>query len=323
MSHLTRLKMLGVKYLIIVSEHSKTLLSGAPGIRRVADFGDWSILELSEEPKVVEIPKWRPDLVFGAVDFKRRYRTEQDFVALAEQQFFTNSLDVILVRAPAGDLESLAADPNLFDFGSLIVMDYRCSECDAAFVILHAFAQKRPLLLLSDGSQLFFRLRSALSDLPQAKIIYRSQRLPREAIGANFGPTESYAHSENRSLWLEIKSILDETKEPLSEPRLAIGQEVLNPNLVHFSLVNGRGERIPVLIKQTFNPNWKCEGCTGVYAATAMLTLAFSEKSFNLRYARGLAGDCGIAVSFATMLLLILWWGRSIFRDLHRSRESF
>ncbi|MBI3653598.1 MAG: hypothetical protein HY231_21415 [Acidobacteria bacterium] len=300
--HLERARLVGVRYVVIVSPNVKIRLAREPGVKVVFDSqGGWSIFEIASEsiPQVRPL-KYRPALVVSNFSLKLRQRNEYDFVRLAEEQFAEAWFDVALVRSTERKIDRLQ---ELNDFGALILDVYAYDDENVAFERLREFAQYRPLLLLSSDATLFHRIKAAIADFPFATVIERVEEGSSEWLEAN-SPSFHYASSSVRKTWQAIRYELERQKIAIDPTAISIASQS-NQNRISINLAAPTSVgKIPVLIETTYHPNWRREDGEVIYATTPFFMLTFVGETTSLIYERRASER--IALNISALMFLIL-----------------
>ena len=296
--HLSRARLVGVKYLVIFTPQIKDHLSKEAEIEARHDFGAWTVFALRGEPAPrVRILAFRPALVVSKFSLKQRRSDESDFIRWAEEQFADGWFDVPLARSPETKIDRLQ---ELDQFGALILDTYDCADENLAFERLQSFAQQRALILLSSDSALFQRLRSAITKFPMAEIIERIPDAGGEWLGDN-GPRR-YGANNIRQEWLAIRRILERRKVS-TDTAVSLDGEInqkiirLKPNAIT------SGGSIPALINTTYHQNWRRDDGGAIYSASPFFILTFIRQPTQLIYARNWFDRAGLIVSVSVFVI--------------------
>lgn len=314
--HLERARFVGVRYLVMTTPVMKNRLANETIVEARHHLGAWSVFDIGgggdhqEEQVTPARPlAYRPALVIGDFSFKMRRREEYDFVRFAEEQFNGNWFDVLLARSLEPQIDRLSS---LEDFGAVIVDTYKYDDEVRAFELLRDYAQRRKLILLTSDSPLFHRIRSSISQFPQAHIIDRP-------LGAASGewleanrPTFNYGTSAVRRVWREIQQTLDQSKVAVdSEGEIPVKSEKMPLAITIIpGSSTGPSERVPVLISTTYHPNWQRTDGEAIYPATPFFMLTFVREPVQLVFARRPLDWAGFVASAVTLFLLcgyMLW----------------
>jgi hypothetical protein len=277
--HLKRLQFIGVRYVVIGTPQMKERLSREPDIAARNDIGDWTIFEVRQPIAApVRALQYRPALLVSDFTVKMRRRNQYDFIRLTEEQFNDAWFDVLLVRSSEQKIDLL---PQLDQFGALVLDTYDYQDETKAFLQLKAFAQTRPLILLSSDAPLFHRIRSNISEFSRAVVIERAQEDPGDWI-ATHEPSEHYNSSSIRHTWTAIRATLDREKMPVSP--VEIISETKNNS---FRITPGASSGItPVLIAYTFHPKWARADNKPLYAATPFFMVGFFDQTSQINFQR-------------------------------------
>jgi hypothetical protein len=298
-----RAQFLGVRYLVIRTPAMKERVSKEITAAIRHDIGWWTVFELpgSPAPKIQALP-YRPALVLSSFTVKARRRNEMSFIRLAEEQFADNWFEVLLARSPESRIDRLA---DLDKFGALVIDAYDYTDEAAAFGQLRKFAQDRILICLTADNALFRRIQSARAEFPRLEIIDRQPEEPGETVEA-LKPTYHYNSSSTRQQWKKIRGVLERNKIPTNAaPSDITGQ--IEKNLIKLVPNSTRNSSsTPVLIANTFHPNWQRSDGNQVYAATPFYMLTFIEQSASIAYGGRWFDKVGLWTSAASLLLLCL-----------------
>jgi hypothetical protein len=313
--HIERARTLGVKYLVIRTPLMKERIGKEAGIEAKHDFGWWSVFELKDEAAPhVQILPYRPALVVSNFTLKSRRQNELSFIRLVEEQFAEDWLDVRLVRSNENVIDRIQ---NSERFGALIVVTYDYDDENAAFERLRDFAQKRQLILMTGGSQLFQRIQEARGEFPMLEIIERQTEEPGESLEA-IRPIHHYGSSAIRQQWKAIRSALERSKIPTESASIQIKVES-SQNTIGLRLDQAMsvGE-LPVLINTTYHPNWQRDDGDNIYAVAPFNMVAFVTRSVNLNYGRRALDSAGLWVSAGAIILLCLFIAPSVAKIILR-----
>jgi len=304
-----RAQFLGVKYLVIRTPAMKERVSKEITSAIRHDIGWWAVFELSGTPvPKIQVLSYRPALVLSSFTLKARRRDEISFIRLVEEQFADNWFDVLLVHSPELKLDRLK---DLEDFGALIIDAYDYADENAAFERLRKFAQDRALICLSSDDALFRRIQSGRSEFPLLEIIDR----PSDGIGEtieSLKPAYHYNQSSIRQQWKKIHSALDRNKLPINVAPSSVTGEIEQNNIKLTASPNQQSSPTPVLIANTFHPNWQRTDGKSIYAATPFYMLTFVDQSVIITYGRRWFDTIALWISAGSFLLLCLFtaWHR-------------
>jgi hypothetical protein len=313
--HITRARILGVKYLVIRTPVMKERIGKESLIANKYDFGWWSIFELKETPAPhVQVLPYKPALVVSTFTLKSRRQNELSFIRLAEEQFADNWFDVLLVRSPESTIDRIH---NLEKFGALILDTYDYDDENAAFERLRNFARTSQLILLSNGNSLFQRIQAARGEFPMLEIIERQDEEPGETLEA-VRPTHHYDSSAIRGQWKVIRGTLEKGKIPAASTQVSVGSERGKNSIQLQSDHTAQSGDVPILINTTFHPNWHRNDGNAIYAATPFNMLTFVSQPVTLNYERRRVDRAGLWVSLATLVLLCLFTGWQYHRQSNK-----
>ncbi|HEY0761030.1 MAG TPA: hypothetical protein VGD61_01530 [Pyrinomonadaceae bacterium] len=299
--HLQRLRFIGVRYIIIGSPQMKQRLQPEPDIVAAHDIDEWTIFELRDPVTALVRPlAYRPALFVGDFTVKMRRKNQYDFMRLAEEEFNDAWFDVLLVRSSERRIDVL---PRLDQFGALILDSYDYKEQDKAFFQLKDFAQTRALILLSSESPLFKRIKSTINEFPHATVIERTPDDSSAWIAAQ-QPSEHYNGSFIRNRWKAIREVLDREKVPVVSG--AINSQAAEDQL--YVAPETATEPIPVLIAQTFHPDWVRDDNQTLYASTPFFTVGFFDRATHIQFRRTKYERWALWCSVGALALLVVFF---------------
>jgi len=300
--HLARLRLVGVKYLVIFSPPIKKQLAHEQSVRAAHESGGWTVFELQDGPlpRVRALP-FKPALVVTKMSFKLRRRDEYNFARLVEEQLADNWFDVLLVRSPESRIDRLE---DLDQFGALILDMYECADENLAYTKLRDFASHRLLILLSSDEELFHRLQAGIKDFPLAEIVEREPETSRIWLEA-ISPSGYYQSSSIRKAWQIIRRRLDRGKMETGMAATAVNGEVEQNAIRIDPAISQPGDSVPALVETTFSPNWKREDGKAIYAATPFFMVTFTNERVRLIYGRRWLDWVGVVVSAGALLFSI------------------
>ena len=294
--HLKRLQFVGVRYLIIGTTEMKQRLSEEADVVARHDVGDWSIFELRQAASAVRALEYRPALLVSDFTVKMRRRNQYDFMRLAEEEFHDAWFDVLLVRSPERRIDLL---PQLDQVGALVLDTYDYQDETSALAQLKTFAKSRPLILLSSDAPFFTRIKS---EVPQAIVVDRPNEDPGDWVDAQ-EPSEHYDSSSIRSTWKAIRAALDRGKVPVApiavQSQIGDGRLQITPDVAS-------GEKVPVLIAQTFHPKWVRADYQPLYAATPFFTLGFFDHATSISFERTQYDVLALCFSAGALMVLVV-----------------
>ena len=316
-THVERVRLLGVRYLVIHSIEMKEQLAQTEGVGARHDFGPWSVFELEVEPAPVARPlPYLPALVISDFSFKERHAAQYDFVRLSEEQFADGWFDVLLTLGQEKRIDRLQG---LDQFGALILDTYEYVDGNKAFALLRNFAQRRPLILLESDSQVFKQIRGSLDQFPKAHIIGRKTGVEPRRTDATAFATDPTSLAIRKD-WQQIRTILDADKVPVPNSSSTNFAVELSPERISIEpseLLSAVS--VPVLINVTYHPNWRrTDGMREIYAATPFLMMTFLNEPTSLVYARRGLESLALAASGLTLIGLVGYVALGYRRRLRR-----
>lgn len=319
--HFERARLLGVKYVVTRTPAMREKLAGEEASSFIAarhEFGWWSVIELKGEPAPrAQALAYRPALVVSPLTLKLRRSNEWSFTRLAEEQFADGWFDVLLACSNEKKIDRLRG---LEQFGALVIDDYAYDDEGRAFEVLKRFAQERQVILLSDDSALFGRVRSSRSEFPKLTIVERpatDRGEPMEALQ----PTRHYQDNPVRRAWGAVRDALDQSKVAVAEAGVVASETT--PNKIILRANGAAADALtPVLLSNTYHPNWRRADGEMTYAATPFHTLTFAGGPVTLSYGRAPYETAAAWFSVAVLALLLLWLVWTLTRGRRASRGS-
>ena len=206
---------------------------------------------------------------------------------------------------------------DLEKFGALLIDAYDYADESAAFERLRKFAEDHALICLSADNTLFGRIQKARADLHLLEIIDRQPEESGETIEA-LRPTYHYNSSSIRQQWERIRASLERNKIPTNAAPSDVTGEINQHGIKLVSNSTHSTGSTPVLIANTFHPNWQRSDGNPVYAATPFYMLTFVDQSATISYGRRWFDKAGLYISAGTLLLLGLFTAWHCRRLLHQ-----
>lgn len=297
--HIRQANFAQVKYFVVTSPQIKKKMLQQNDLRLIQDSQYWSIFENQLKPHPsIEVLKNKPALVLTDHTFKLREKDEYTFARFAEEQFFDNWFDVILAYTPKQKIDKIE---NLDLFGALIVDTYVYDNEYEAFDKLKNYSQKNLLILLSSESPLFKRIQKSVVEFPMIHLIDRPPSLTKKFLTADT-PTEHYNQSNIRQEWKTIKNLLDTHKIPVKP--VEIFDVSIGSNSTFFGLSSSESGAQPILIRQSFHPNWRRVSGEKIYAAMPFFTLTFARENTAVVFSRTWIDQTGILISITAITLI-------------------
>jgi hypothetical protein len=314
--HLERASFLGVRYLVIYTPKTKKRLEEESSyIGAKYEFGTWTIFELKNPPPAqIRRLQFRPALLVSDFTVKLRRSDAPNYIRFVEEQFTDGWFDVLLVRAPQTKLDNLGSLPALEQFGAIILDRYECERCEFVYQQLHDFAQQRPLIMLSDNSHLFNRIKASIDDFPQAVIIERPAGSASGSWLQDLWPTQHYEATPLRRQWAQIRSVLEAHKVPVGDASVAGRVDQQGIWIDYDGQSPGSPQSIPVLIGTSFHPNWQNQNGDPVYAVTPMFMLSFVNGPTHLTFGRSTLDYASLWISALVLFALLgstVWYYRT------------
>jgi len=303
--HLERARLLGMKYFVVQTPGMKERLGKEPAVSRRHDFEQWSVFEMKDPPPAkVQVLPYRPALLVTNFTVKGRFSNQPTYIRFAEEQFADGWFDVALVRSQSAFLDTIGSLEDLNQFGAIILDSYDCFRCEFVYRELREYAQSRPLILLMANEDLFDRIRTSISDFPNARIVERTTDDPPLWLD-NDWPKHRYGPSAIRKQWSEIREILDRNKIP-TEPVSITAESKPREISINVQADSGTAtpQGVPVLINTTFHPNWQSD--RPLYVASPMFMLTFVRGPTHLYFARRTVDYVGL---WASAIVLAAWFG--------------
>jgi hypothetical protein len=125
-------------------------------------------------------------------------------------------------------------------------------------------------------------------------------------------PTYHYNQSSIRQQWQKIHTVLDRNKVPTNVAPSGVTGDIGQNSIKLTASSNQPPGAMPVLIANTFHPNWERTDGKSIYAATPFYMLTFIDQSASIVYGRRWFDRLGLWISAGTFLLLCLFtaWQR-------------
>lgn len=278
--NLARARFTGVRYLIIITLKIKEKLNHE-NLRRIDFPGGWSIFEIPEGVgERAEALNFKPALAVSTLSYKGRSNNDLSFVRLAEEQFNDAWFEVLLVHSPKRKLDKLE---RLENFGALIAEKYEYDNENLAFEKLKEYSQTYPLILVTEKSALFERIKNAQEDFVYLTIFERPQENDAHPLNSE-QPTAHYNESPTRKTWQEIRRTLETNKRTRTHKTNL--QLERNNGKVTLAVTPHPEEKIPVLLRQSYHPNWRHLDAEPLFLASPFFTLVFTDQNFALEFQR-------------------------------------
>ena len=186
-------------------------------------------------------------------------------------------------------------------FGALIIDTYDYGNEDAAFERLNRFAQDHALICLSADNPLFQRIQKARADFPLLELIDRQPEEPGETVEA-LKPSYHYNSSSIRQQWKKIRSLLERNKIQMNLVPSDAGGRIEGTRITLNADSGYQLSPVPILVANTFHPNWRSPDDNPVYAVTPFFMLAFVNKPTVMDFRRGTLEMLGVFISFTTVI---------------------
>ena len=300
-NHIDRARFLGVKYLVIRTPQMKKKLDKVSEIQTKYEFGWWSIYELKINPAAstaAKILSNRPALIISDFTLKARYRDDLSYIRFVEEQFADRWFDVFLARSAEVKIDYLEGWEK---FGAVIINDYKYNDANRAFDKLKSIAEKRTLIAISSEDGLFQKIQEKKAEFGRLEIIERPKPGASDKILDSSHPTFHYNESSIRKLWKNIRQILETNKMPVESNQMPIKIQK-EKNKIQVGLSSG--EELPILIANSFHPNWRRTDNESIYPVTPFYQLTFANQPVELRYERDLTDKLGLWISAFALVVI-------------------
>lgn len=309
-AHLQRIRYLGGKFIVTNIKDLQLKLDSNSLVKKSADCGHWFIFEiLNDSLPTAFSPSYKPALIFTDFTVKRRKDAAGNYIRYAEEQFYSGDFDVNLAHLPGSKPEDFADIPDLDGFGTIILDKYECVDCSKAQQVLKDFSKNNLLILLESDSPLFNSIRQNIGDYPKAVIIARQEKEQGKWINTNDTEIKSrFDDNAARGQWSEIRKLLNERKIaiPKADPEAnAEGEKIV------INLKNSSGGAAPVIVRNTFHPNWQRTDQKNVYITTPARILIFADVSAELVFRRRFFDYIGILISLVSVFALGFYFLKS------------
>ncbi|MBA2749377.1 MAG: hypothetical protein H0U45_11715 [Tatlockia sp.] len=300
-NHLKRIRFVGVRYIVVASPIIKKLLASETDTTISYDSGVWTIYEIKDsQTEPVRVLPYLPALFVSDLSVKLRTREDYNFVRLAEEQFSDAWFDVLLANAPNTKIDEIN---NLNLFGAIILDNYECNDEEVAFERLRNFANSRTVFLIESDASLFHRIRKSLDKFPLAQVIERESGNAHSWLTTDF-PTIRYGSSNIRRQWKKIRSGLEIHKVPTDAFLTTLKSKFSIDNV---EISYNEQVAVPVLIKNTFHPNWQRNDHNSIYIATPFFQLTFVENPVKISYCRRWFEIIGLITSSLMIIILSVY----------------
>jgi hypothetical protein len=281
---LARLRLFNVRYFAVHSDELKARLATLPGFRRESPEGKWELFSL-ETPGAgaATVPTHAPVLTFAAFSVKRRPDFAFDFVRLGEEMLAAGRLDVPLVLARTGKLDT----EDWERFRTALVTEYRYADAERAYAALEHFSRDRHVLLLESADPLYARLAQLAEQRKTLHLIPALAERPAPDAARTESEQAVVEQRASRAVHGRLLDALDAVKEPLGDvPRLKSAR--LAGERVELELDAEPSRPVPVWVRQGYFPTWSNPEGEPVYMATPTFQLTFvRQREAALRIQRG------------------------------------
>jgi hypothetical protein len=322
--HLKRDRILNLKRIFVHSAGTALHMKSADGYRRLIYSKGWAVFEdEADQSKYAHVPSFKPILVFGRWDPKKRAAFgDYDFLSLSEYAFFANAMDPPLVLSPKG----LDSPQDLNSFGALIVTDPAYRDPASACRFLADATRRIPVLILDENRDLASCVaRSADSSRLTVLHPFRSTETERSIakdIAMEFPKgkpkvTDLIHFKRSRQVVRKYRETLAEMFRWIDERRVplvgapAVAGAKIGRNETRVELDRDPAEPVPVIVHQTYFPRWFASGKPVLLASPCYQLVFMDRREAVLTFRKTWVEHLAEAVSALTLLagLAVLWRG--------------
>ena len=302
MNHLEQARELGVRYIVCLTSELKNSISQALPSQPHYDIGRWRIFDIGVSRSRAEILQFAPALIFTSLNLKERRTGEASFIRFAEETFASRESSVVVALAKGSSIEQLT---DLGGFGALVIDDYRYKDGALAAKCLISAAREHPVILLESDDVLFKTLLQTTRGIANIFIV---RRRPTEAKGAwiTGGRIEEDLSTEVQKTWETVQQLLEKTKTETPGWKSQI-DAVYGENRIDLYAKGSGGKKTPVLLRNTFHPNWERADGKELYTAMPFFTLTFVDEACTLRFTRSPADKLSLCLSILTLCTMAIY----------------
>lgn len=116
-------------------------------------------------------------------------------------------------------------------------------------------------------------------------------------------PTFRYGATPPRSAWIRVRRLLDQYKISVAPAEFSTQSE---RQLVRLKPVREVSEQTPVVLAQSYSPNWVRDDGGAVFPGVPFRVLLFAEGATNLHYRRSGLAKLGIGASVLGLTVLFV-----------------
>jgi hypothetical protein len=274
---------LGIHYFLVRTATFKQELDGSSLVKRIADFGRWSVYALKDTPQNAFIPEYQPVALFSPLSLKQRTADSYDYIRFQEELLFDNKLDITFAAPHTDELDS-AQDLN--EFGGIVISQYSYNDLNEAYQTIKIYSQSHPVILIASNDKLFQMLEGLHS-----KNIYAFPRI----TGADSDPEPL------RNELSSIFNLLESVRVPVESGGLNVAA-TMNDSSISIDLSAAPSAPVPVIVKTSFFPTWQLNDGSGPYLASPDYMLVFlNAKNSVLTFTAGKATQIGYAISLLAL----------------------
>jgi hypothetical protein len=223
--------------------------------------------------------------LYGDVNFKKREINDYDWARFQEELLFQNENTTTFVSPPHQDLDTVLSAPSS---SAAVVSNYTYINERTAFKNLVTYSKDHTLILIADWNRLFFDLQQAASSTPQLHISIYDRLYP--------------TILDKNPLRAEMKQIftkIDKAETPIDE---AVPTVMRSDGDNHISIQLSATTSIPfpVVIKNSYFPDWKRTDGQPVYLTSPGFILTYATSSFDLVFTTPREVYLGYAITCLT-----------------------
>jgi len=304
--HIARAKLLGTKYLVIRTPERKKEFERTRGLTLQKKIGFWSIFSIDGPPRVAtKLLEHKPALVFSDFTLKARHRNDSSYIRWVEEQFNDGWFDVQLARSEESRIDAHSQE-DLGNFGAIILEEYEYSDLNIALNRLIRFSETGMVIAIKDNSELFELIEAKRTSFKNLVVIENLGSKESGPILDSNDPRFDYSNTEIRRTWRKMREVLDRNKIPVTNSAKTQLKKAKNRMEISLDSENSSQKPVPVVVANTFHPNWSRTDGQKIYTTTPFNQLTFADQSFEIRFERRPIEVAAVWVSFGTLLLLLV-----------------
>ena len=289
-----RVAFAGYRYLLVRSIWAIDRLSHSDKVILEKDFGIWKLFRLKSTDPFATISEPKPIALYANVDFKNRPDT-YDFSRFGEEVIYQNlEREISFVHPPT--LE----DEDLSKFPIIVMGEYEFNDEKKDLALLDAYSREHQLILIPDKKRKLFNDLSLLND--------KDHHITIVSLKNAYNFSKETRGTIHQVLFL----IQDLQKKSLDQVNMATIQ---NPPMILSSVRSAENIDIlfsatsslplPVLIRQSYFPDWKRKDGAPVYLASPSYSITYATSSFSLSFKKSSLRNIGEGLSLLGLIGLL------------------